>query len=399
MERKKRYVFREIEDTREQIEIIHLRTKNHFVLVFLFVLLGLSLVYLSLSGAEPVDRWYVLLGFTAIILMNIAALAYGDSDRRFYQLNKHTTTFGIYTVILLVIFTTRSPGMFPALFLAYAISAFYQDLKVMIVSDILLVFSIVMLMVNYPAVLNFPEGALEDNIGLGFFVFVFLSLLTIASFIIIKQKRFFYNQIALAKETEFRNIDLLIDLKAKTGVPDVATAKYYQRVREFTAAFAQKIEIDNGFLKRIDLLEALEKKTPVAAILSNHAEISKEELARLEDLLLSQHHKLLKLAIKLSQVQKIHIRRREIFSETQFKSFNHQSDNLEIKIIAFAIFYATLKHGNAFFRPLSEQEIRHVLIDTDYYYYNDPRIMRIYRANSAVFEDIVADIFGKECRV
>jgi hypothetical protein len=399
MERKKSYVFREIEDTREQLEIIHLRTKNHFVLVFLFVLLGLCVAYLSLSGAVTADRWYVLLGFAAIILMNFASLAYGGNDSRFYQLNKHTTTFGLYTVIMLVIFTTRSPGMFPALFLAYAISAFYQDLKVMIVSDILLVFSIVMLMINYPAVLNFPQGALEDNIGLGFFVFVFLSLLTIASFIIIKQKRFFYNQIALAKETEFRNIDLLIDLKKQTGMPDIDTMAYYERVRQFTAAFAQKIEIEDGFLKRIELLEALEKKTPLATILSNHPETSKEELGRLEDLLLSNHHKLLKLAIKLGQVQKLHIKRREIFSETQFKSFNHQSDNLEIKIIAFAIFYATLKHGNAFFRPLSEQEIRHVLIETDYYYYNDPRIMRIYRENSAVFEDIVADIFGKECRV
>ncbi|MCK7487869.1 MAG: hypothetical protein MZU97_22005 [Bacillus subtilis] len=399
MERKKRYVFREIEDTREQLEIIHLRTKNHFVLAFLFVLLGLSIAYLAFSKAETSDLWYVGIGFGVIILMNFAALAYGGYDPRFYQLNKHTTTFGIYTVILLVIFTTRSPGMFPALFLAYAISAFYQDLKVMIVSDILLAFSIITLMVNYPAVLNFPQGAAEDNIGLGFFVFVFLSLLTIASFIIIKQKRFFYNQIALAKETEFRNIDLLIDLKEKAGIPSVDTAAYYQRVRSLTAAFAKKIEIENGFLKRVDLLEALEKKTPISQILSSHPETTKEELSRLEDLLLSNHHKLMKLAIKLSQVQKIHIKRREIFSETQFKSFNHQSDNLEIKIIAFAIFYATLKHGNAFFRPLTEQEIRHVLIETDYYYYNDPRIMRIYRENSSVFEDIVADIFGKECRV
>jgi hypothetical protein len=398
MQRKKRYVFAEIEDTREQLEIKHLRTKNHFVLGFLFVIMLLTFAYLYISSTPSEDWISIGLGFGFVFIINIATLAYGKEQPRFYQLNKYITTFGIYSVILLVIFSLPSPGLFPALFLAYAISAFYQDLKVMLISNMLLLFSIIMIMINYPAILNFPAGEFEDNLGLAFFVFLFVSLLTIASYIIIKQKRFFYNQIALAKETEFRNIDLLIDLKIANGFQDVALKQYFGRVKAFTEAFSKKLEMENQFVQRLDIYAMLEKKKSVSEILQAHPNVSKEELSKLEDLLLTNHKKLLKVAIKLSQISNVHIKQREIFSETQFKSFNHQGDNLEIKTIAFAIFYASLKHGNAFLRPLTDTEISHVLLDTDYYYYNDSRIMRIYQDNIKVFEDIVTDVFGRECR-
>jgi len=227
---------------------------------------------------------------------------------------------------------------------------------------------------------------------------VFILVLTISSFIIVKQKRFFYNQIALSKENEFRNIDMLIDLQQQVTGKNVDVAKYYANVANFAKAFSAKIQVDNVFQEKIDILQALENDVSLAALAEKYPKYAKEELARLQDLLIGGHEKLLKLAMKISFVKDVHVKKREIFSETQFRSLNHQSDSLEIKILAFAVFYASLRRGNAAMRPLSEEEIYNVLVYTDYYYTIDPRIIKIYRDNNQVFDDIVNDIFGKKAK-
>ena len=99
----------------------------------------------------------------------------------------------------------------------------------------------------------------------------------------------------------------------------------------------------------------------------------------------------------LSHLSTFDIKHREIFSETHFKSFNHAADQIEIKIVAFSIFYAALKHGNEYIPPISEADIAKVLLETDYYYYFDPRVIKIYEENVRVFESIIADVFRKEC--
>lgn len=397
---KKSHVFAEVKDTREQLELKHLRTKNHFVLAFLFLLSIAGFLYMTLTGQSMENRIVVTVGFLLVLILDVATLAYGEEDPRFHQLNKYSTTFGIYAATLLTLFVSRSPGMFPALFVAYAISAFYQDLKVMILSDVILVFSIVAIMLQYPDIMHFPGGETSDNLGLGFFVFAFVTLLTIASYIIIKQKRFFYNQIAIAKELEFRNIDLLIELRQKVAPETVKQDDLFVAIEGFAAAFCKKLEIDETvFLERIAIMKDIVRKKSKAELMAKYAGLTERELEFLEDLVLSGHKKLHKAAIKMSMLSRVHVKRREIFSETQFKSLNHQTDSLEIKIIAFAVFYAALKKGNAFLHPLSEEEIRGVLVDTDWYYSVDPRIMKAYKDNSRVFEDIVADVFGKECKV
>jgi len=94
----------------------------------------------------------------------------------------------------------------------------------------------------------------------------------------------------------------------------------------------------------------------------------------------------------------IEVKKREIFSETQFKSFNHQTDSLEIKIIAFVLFYTALKKGFAVLPGLPEEQIYDVLIHSDFYYYMDPRIIKVYQENSDVFDEIVKDAFKKKVK-
>ncbi|MBN2696941.1 MAG: hypothetical protein JXR38_05320, partial [Bacilli bacterium] len=219
---------------------------------------------------------------------------------------------------------------------------------------------------------------------------------TISSYIIVKQKQFFYNQLALSNETEFRSIDLLIDLQKKVYDEDVDIEKYYQRTAVFLEEFSNKLEIENAFLDKLQLLFDMEKGESRAALIEKYPEYSREDLDRLENLLIGAKHKLRKIAIKMSHAFNVDVKRREMFSETHFRSLNHQKDQLDIKIIAFVVFYTALKRGMDGIPKLDDETIRKALTGTDYYYYIEPRIIKIYQKNSEVFDAICKDILEKE---
>jgi len=395
MRRKQTYSFPQIEDYREQLEIKHLRTKNHFILAIIVILLIFSLLYM-LIGKFPMVYFYSLgLGYLAIIFFNIICLAYGSEDKNFYNLNKFITSLGIFGIATAMIFIFKSPAFISGLFIAYAISAFYQDLKVILISDLYLFFAILMVMWNFPEYLTFDDARIETDIGTFFFIILFVLLLTISSYIIIKQKRFLYNQLALSKESEFRNIDLLIDAEREATKHKIEVPKYYKAIEAFTTAFSEKLSIENVFTEKLKIMLALEKGTPIPTLLDKYPNYSSSDFARLQDLLISGTHKLRKTFIKISKMKALDIKKREIFSETQLKSFNQPSDSLEIKILAFSVFYVSLRLGNDLQKPLSSEEVFNILVYTDYYYYNDPSIMRIYQENHQVFDAIANDYIGR----
>jgi hypothetical protein len=395
MQRKQTYVFSEIEEYREMLENRHLRTKNLFVLI-LTTILGIAVItYMFATHYEVKATLSLMTGFIVVLLFNLACLAYGQENHRFNQMNQYTTTLGVFGIALAMIFIFKSPSMIATLFIAYAITAFYQDMKAMLLSNAFLLFAVIAILFKFPEYLDFAISTADNDFGVPFFFLVFIVILTISSYIIIKQKRFFYNQIALSKETEFRNIDLMIDLQNQVTGKTIDLAKYYENVAVFAKAFTEKIGTENVLLEKIQLLQELENHTSYATLLAKYPRYSKEDLDHLEDLLMGNHEKLMKLAIKISFAKDVHVKKREIFSETQFKSFNHQHDSLDIKILAFAVFYTSLKRGNAMMRPLTEEEIYNVLVYTDYYYTIDPRIMHIYQENNKVFDDIVTDDLGR----
>jgi hypothetical protein len=396
MQRKQTYVFSEIEDYRALLENKHLRSKNSFVLA-LTLFMGIAVTtYMFVAHFDLQSTLALMTAFLMVLVVNFIGLAYGNENPAFYLMNQYITTFGIFCVAIAMLFIFQSPSMIVALFIAYAIVAFYQDLKVILLSNTFLFFSAIAIMIQYPEYLAFVNPSSESGFAIPFFFLVFILILTISSYIIVKQKRFFYNQIALSKETEFRNIDLLIDLQKKVTGKTLNLPQYYANAAAFSKAFSEKIQMDNILLEKIQILQDMENNTPYPVLQEKYPKFSKDEFDHFEDLLLGNHQKLMKLAMKIGLAKDVHVKKREIFSETQFKSFNHQSDNLEIKILAFAVFYVALKRGNAVMRPLTEEEIYNVLVYTDYYYTIDPGIIKIYQENNKVFDDIVTDILGKK---
>lgn len=398
MNRKRSYMFPEIEDYREDLEIQHLRTKNHFVIGFLTVMMIMVLVYMLVADFPLTQTLVLTIGFLFVILFNIGNLAYGRENNRFYQLNKYLTTLGVYTLALGIVFVFKSPAAVITLFIAYVICAFFQDMRIMFISNLFLLFFAIMIVKMYPSYLFMENPSAENNAGLTLFFIAFILILTITSYIIIKQKQFFYSQIAMSKETEFRNLDLLIDLDRRVTDKDIDTDRYYDQTGKFLEAFCRKIGIDNLFQRKLELLKELEKSELTPALQARYPEFDKNDWERFEQLRFRQNGKCRKSALKMSHTFNVDVKKREIFSETHFKSFNHQKDALEIKVLAFVLFYAALKRGLPGLPELKEADIKSILTSTDYSYTIDPRVFRIYQKNTEVFASIAEDLMKRRDR-
>jgi len=395
---KKPFIFSQIETYRKQLEIKHLQTNNRFVVGIVLFMMISYLVYMLVSGYAFIETIPLMVGFLVVLILNIANRAYGKEHNEFYQLNQYITTVGLFSLSIAIIFLFQSPAMVIGLFLAYTVSAFYQDLKVLLLSNIILLFTVIMIIVHYPQFLGLESAALDSRIGISFFFVAFMIILSLSSYLIIKQKSFFFNQISSSKESEFRNLDLIIDLKERIGETKESDDLYFESLSNFLAAFCKKIKSENIFEEKVEILKLLNKDISFEEILTKYPEYTAEDLSRMEDLLISKHHKLRKAAMKISYMKGLVVEKREIFSETQFKSFNHQSDSMEIKIIAFVLFYTALKKGFALLPGLDEKSIFEALNDSDFYYYMDPRIVKIYHDNSEVFDAIVKDAFKKKVK-
>ncbi len=391
-------MFPEVDNYRETLEIKRLRVKNILVLIFIIIMMATTVSYMLITGQFNMKTEVIpfIVGYFIVIVLNFTCLAYGGDNYRFYLFNKYLTTIGIFIMSIALVFIFQSPSAITALFIAYAITAFYQDIKGILLSDAFLLFSIVMFMIKYPEFMNMTNTNLENIFGTVIFFVAFVLILTVSSYIIFKQKQFFYNQIALSKEAEYRNIDLLTDLQKTIEGKDVDIDDYYVGLNKFLEAFSQKLGIENAFKDKTAIMLEMEKGANRIQIREKHPELSDNELDSLESLLIGPGRQLRKVAVKMSRSMGLHIKKREIFSETHFKSFNHQSDDEEIRIMAFVVFYVALKRGFIGLPKVGDKEIYNAVVNTDYFYFIDPRVMSIYQKNSEIFATISDDHFGKK---
>jgi hypothetical protein len=101
--------------------------------------------------------------------------------------------------------------------------------------------------------------------------------------------------------------------------------------------------------------------------------------------------KITKLAIKASKTIDISVNKKEIFSESQFKSLSHFNDSHYTKIISFAIFYTLLKVDKPYLKAIPEEQLREILFNSEYFYKVHRSVINVYLDNSDVFETIVND--------
>ncbi len=393
MRKKKTYAFSEIEQYREYLEIKNLRGKTTIISVVFFILLLLTMTYMILAKYSWDSIIILGIAFLVVLFSSFVMIAYGETDYSYLKINKYLLTLGMFSVVTLMIIMLQSPSIIPLLFVIYCLASIYQDLKVIVISDLYFIFIMIFVVANYPNMFIALNNTNGNQFNMTLFSILFLVMLTISSYIIMKEKSFFYNQISKSKEIEYRNIDLLLKLRHQTHKEEKDFLGCYEQVNSFLDAFSQKLELPNIFTEKINILIALEKNIDYQTILEKYPEYTKEDLDRLNNLVISRHSVLNRIAVKLSKTNNVDIKKREIFSATHFKTLNKQTDKVEVHIIAFVIFYVTLKKGLFGLNKISDEDIYNMITNTDYYYNIDYRVMKIYQENPEVFNIIISEAF------
>lgn len=385
-----RYKYAQLETYKEVLELSHLKRKSLIVNILL-VLLACLLVYFLFVQNVGVKMIYPSLILIAMILLLNSTLVSLPFDRyNNLKISMYFTVLFVYSIAIVLIFSFETPSIFTVLFLAYAISAVYQDFKAMVMSSVILLFSGVFLVLNYPSMFALIQDTEPQTLLILIFLLVFVLLLTTSSFILIKRKQFFYNQLSSIKEAEIRNIDLMNEVAFIKSKKKADYSGYFKSLEGFSKALSEKIGVDDLFGSRIQILKDL-KDLQLAQLLEKYPDFDENEIKRLELLEFQINDKITKLATKASKSTDLSVVKKEIFSESQFKSFNHFGDSHYTKIISFAVFYTLLKIDKPYLKELDEDMLKDILLNSEYFYRVERDIIDIYMSNNEVFSTIVND--------
>ncbi|MCF7925161.1 MAG: hypothetical protein K9L26_01395 [Candidatus Izimaplasma sp.] len=386
-----KYEYKQLEAFKATLELGHIKLKTLLVNLLTLVFAVILVIVTYQLKINP-NYFYTFIGFFILFfVVNIAFYSYNEDHYNYLRIAMYFNTIALFSITAALIIVFQTPSVFTALFLAYAIIFIYQDYKVMVLSNILVFIFGALLVINFPNILDIPNNATPQVLLIIVFLFVFVVLLALSSYILIKRKMFFYNQLAQIKESEIRNIDMLEELHGIVDKEKMNVNQYYDDIEAFTEVLTDKLEIDNVFRRKIQLLRELDQKSLIE-IRENYANFTIEEIKRLRLLELRVNHKMRNLAIKASQSKTIDVDKTEIFSESQFKSFNHIEDSLYVKIISFVVFYVLIKIDKPYLKEIPEETIKDVLLNSKYHYSINRNVLKIYLNNNAVFDTIVNDI-------
>lgn len=387
-----KYEYKQVEEYKEVLELQHIKFRTYLVnamtLIFAIVLTVIN--YRLDVGAGyfySYIAYFVLFFFVNILLFSFSNDLYNN-----LKIAMYFNTLAIFTITGSLVIVFQTPSIFTGLFLAYAIIFIYQDYKVMILSNFLIFIFGTLLVMNFPNILDIPNNSTPQVYLILVFLFVFVLLLALSSYILIKRKVFFYNQLAQIRESEIRNIDILDELKwqrSESKQFDVDT--YYDCIDVFTEELSKKLDIDNVFKRKIKLLKDLEFMT-LNQINEKYPEFTNDQIKKIKLLEFNINHKMRNLSIKASKLKNVEVHKHEMFSESQFKSFNHFEDSNYVKIISFVVFYVLIKLDKPYLNELEEQLIKDVLLNSKYFYNINRDILKIYLENNAVFDTVVEDI-------
>lgn len=385
-----KYQFPQLEIYKESLELAHLKRKTIIFNSFVFVLAIIVLYYLLQLDAGVDTIISTMIMFVVLLVINLAFYSYDQDHYNNLKIVMYISTLGVYIISISLIFRFPTPSMFTALFLTYAITSIYQDYKAMILSNSALFIAGSLLIVRFPTIFEIVGTSDSQTFFILVFLIVFVILLSLSSYILIKRKTFFYNQLAQIKELEIRNIELLLEIeKIKTG-KHLDSEKYYESLKIFSKELSKKIGIENVFDRKIELLKDL-KTLDISDVLIKYTEYTLDEINEIKYMELEVHKKMSMIGIKASKSYGIEVSRKEIFSESQFKSFRHIGDANYVKIVSFVVFYTLLKLDKPYLLELEESKVRDILLNSEYFYRVDREIINIYLDNNEVFDTIVKD--------
>jgi hypothetical protein len=386
-----KYRYKQLEIYKEILELRHIKIKTLVVNIVNLVFAVFVGYYMYQLQADSVLIWGIEFLFLMLLLINIVLYAQDHDLYNNLKIAMYINTIGVFVIAVSLILIYQTPSIFTGLFLAYAITSIYQEYKVMLISNGALFISGFLLALKFNSIFSVPGNTIVQDTYIVIFLFLFVVLLTLSSFILIKRKTFFYNHLAQIKEAEVRNMNLLMEIEEKRKGSTLDSQEYYKALNAFSEQLSKKIGIDNVFERKIKLLKDLQQYT-VLEILERYPDYTQEEVEEMKYLELTVNHKMRNIGIKASKSNDVESNGKVIFSESQFRSFKHFNDERYVRIIAFVVFYVLLKVDKTFLKEMTNEQIKDVLYNSEYFYLIDRDIMEIYLQNDEVFDTIVNDI-------
>mgnify|MGYP000932139025 CR=1 FL=1 len=188
----------------------------------------------------------------------------------------------------------------------------------------------------------------------------------------------------------------LFNFLLKKWFGDSPTPEQIQQAEADLTLFMEKqksLTINNPavytFLMRHDGTRGLPAFDP--SKLMDISQYSLEEIEMISQMEIEVNQKMKMIGLKSSQSFGVEVTKKEIFSETQFRSFKHFGDDRYVKIISFVVFYCLLKVNKPYLKALGEEKIKDILMNSEYFYRVDKDIINIYFENNEVFDTILED--------
>ncbi len=374
-------------------EIFYMRRKAFFVSIVLAVVLVLAVIALYIAEASIVSLIIYSLLVMAVISLNLLFFRFP----RFFpdiKLAASLTVLGLYLLSLGLILEMRVPSIFTILFLSYAISAIYQEVRSSVLNNLALFFVGVIIIFRFPEFFHTEEGITPDTAYLFVFLLVFVALLALSSFILLKRKRYYFKQLGRIKEREHKVIDTVFRLRENYAGHTFDHEEYYDKLESFAHEFSRHIGVEDVFKERIDILRDMGELS-VDQLVDKYTDYSVGDLRELAQLELSKNRKMRYVAFQASQAQHIEISRKDMFSERWYPTLNHHKDNFEVQVVAFAVFYAFLKTEKPLNRVITDEEIMEILSLEEFTGLIHPSILEVFYNNTNRFVEIVEQAFAK----
>lgn len=129
MQKTNKYQYEQLETYKELLELRHMRIKTYLV-NSLLVLFGVivSLVLFRLDYDVMVTYGLIFM-FVVVLIINVALFSYNNDLYNYVKISMYLNVIAVYVISTTLIMIFKTPSIFTSLFLAYAITAIYQDLS------------------------------------------------------------------------------------------------------------------------------------------------------------------------------------------------------------------------------------------------------------------------------
>lgn len=299
----------------------------------------------------------------------------------------------VYVLVFSLILNPQVSLFGPVLFAVYALAYLYPDLKISSLNHGLFYVGITVLIWFFPASFGLGDVTGINTSYFSLFILILMAFLYVSSILMIRRKGYYFKQLAMLQENEYKIIEILFGFQKEYLKSDINAKEYYHRLHNFFEELSNQLAIDNIFSQQLKYVEALNHLGTAQFKLKN-PEIPSALLDELNMLAINQVRNIRHITLKSSQTQNISFESK-IVSDAMFSSFKHSQDSIYIKILMFSVFYAYFRFPNQFSKGLSHQEFYEVISSSQSERMFELNVWHAFEKNQKVIDEIFAFIAKK----